>query len=123
MIKGRLNSKGITLAELIVSFVIVAVAVIYFYQMLTSVTKMYSKARDGIDHSAKVNYAFRLLDEAEKQNKLNNTCNGILSDILVTVGGRKCNVTTSIDDKFKIISFTIKKKEENIEYKLYKYNP
>ena len=123
MKKKKLNNKGVTLIELIVSFIIVSVAVIYFYQMLISVTKMYANARDSVNHAAKVNYAFRLLDEAYKQNKLNNTCNGILSDILVTVDGRKCKVTTSIDDKFKIISFTIKKKEENIEYKLYKYNP
>ena len=35
----KLNNKGITLAELIVSFAIVSVAVIYMYQTLLTINK------------------------------------------------------------------------------------
>lgn len=110
MNNSKLNDKGITLAELIVSFVIVAVAVIYFYQMLTSVTKMYANARNGINRSAKVNYAFRLLDVAYDLNEVDNTCKGVLYGIVTS-----CNIDTG--GSFDMINFEIDGKE----YILYKY--
>lgn len=107
----RLNNKGITLIELIVSFVIVAVAVIYFYQMLTSVTKMYANTREGINHSAKVNYAFRLLDAAYDLNiELSDECPNALSDIAT-------DCVQDEEDEFVTITFIVDEKE----YTLYKY--
>lgn len=116
MRQKKLNNKGITLVELIVSFVIVAVAVIYFYQMLTSVTKMYANAREDINHSAKVNYAFRLLDEAYSQDKLEETCSGVLSDVV------NCDGTVYSKGKFDIIKFSVEKDEKEKKYSLYKYS-
>ena len=37
MVVNKLNNKGVTLVELIVSFAIVGVAIIYFFQTLSTV--------------------------------------------------------------------------------------
>lgn len=123
--KHKLNNKGITLVELIVSFAIVAVAVIYFYQMLSSVTRMYSNSRKDLNHAAKVNYAFRLIDKAYEIDKTDEKflekCKSIIQGIndtpednnddqeceLIPNAGSYNKVTFSIDDK---------------KYILYKYN-
>ena len=43
--KQNLNNKGVTLIELIVSFALVSVAIIYFYQTLYTVKKLYSESQ------------------------------------------------------------------------------
>lgn len=58
----KLNNKGITLAELIVSFAIVSVAVIYMYQTLLTINKMYSKAKTDITEFSKATFALRMAD-------------------------------------------------------------
>lgn len=70
----KMNNKGVTLVELIVSFAIVSFAIIYFYQTLTTITKMYANARRDTTIAADVNYAFRLLDEAYMIDK-SGVCN------------------------------------------------
>ena len=37
----KLNNKGLTLVELIVSFALVSVAMLYFYQTVSTVSKLY----------------------------------------------------------------------------------
>lgn len=121
--KHKLNNKGITLVELIVSFAIVAVAVIYFYQMLSSVTRMYSNSRKDLNHAAKVNYAFRLIDKAYEIGNLDHVCNGILNGILQNIDEgntedsvKNCSIST--DDDYDTVTFLIDDKK----YILYKYN-
>lgn len=111
--KHKLNNKGITLVELIVSFAIVAVAVIYFYQMLSSVTRMYSNSRKDLNHAAKVNYAFRLIDKAYNSGMINYDCSNIPSGI---IDNDSCDEGAA--GMYKTVTFYI----EGEEYTLYKYN-
>lgn len=66
------NNKGVTLVELVVSFVLVSVAVIYFYQTLYTVKKLYTKSRNETNKFVEINYTFRLLDE-KIEHQLSNT--------------------------------------------------
>ena len=59
----KLNNKGITLIELIVSFAIVSVAILYFYQTIHTVTKLYSVSRKETNKYVEVNYVYRFLDQ------------------------------------------------------------
>lgn len=59
----KLNNKGITLVELIVSFALVSVSVIYFYQTVYTVRSLYSESQSDTQHYVKVNYALRLANE------------------------------------------------------------
>ena len=56
----KINKKGITLVELIVSFTLVSVAVIYFYQTLYTVKKIYVDARDNTNGFVEKSYKFKL---------------------------------------------------------------
>ena len=56
----KLNNKGVTLVELIVSFAIVAVAIIYFFQTLYTVKTLYSQTSEETDKYVMKDYALRL---------------------------------------------------------------
>lgn len=58
----KLNNKGVTLVELIVSFAIVGVAIVYFFQTLTTVNKLYYKAREETNKFVDKDYALRIAD-------------------------------------------------------------
>ncbi len=58
---NKLNNKGVTLVELIVSFAIVGVAIIYFFQTLSTVKKIYSDAKNETNFYVKKDYDFRLI--------------------------------------------------------------
>lgn len=58
----KLNNKGLTLIELIISFALVAVAIIYFYQTLYTVKKLYVNAQKGTQTFVDKDYALRLAD-------------------------------------------------------------
>ena len=60
--KQHLNNKGVTLVELIVSFALVATAIIYFYQTLYTVKKLYSQSQKETNEFVDVNYVYRLTD-------------------------------------------------------------
>ena len=64
----KLNDKGVTLIELIVSFMLVAVAIIYFYQTLYTVKKLYTESQKETNEFVKFNYAFRIADAYIRQN-------------------------------------------------------
>lgn len=58
----KLNNKGVTLVELIVSFAIVGVAIIYFFQTLYTVKVIYSDARKETQKFVDKDYALRIAD-------------------------------------------------------------
>ena len=57
----KLNNKGVTLVELIVSFALVGVAIIYFFQTLYTVKKVYADARNETNNYINRDYALRIL--------------------------------------------------------------
>lgn len=58
----RLNNKGMSLIELIVSFAIVTVAVVYFSQTITTVSNVYKKSQEQTDKYVDKNYTLRIMD-------------------------------------------------------------
>lgn len=58
----KLNNKGLTLAELIVSFMLVSVAIVYFFQTLITVNKLYQTAREETNEFIEKDYALRIAD-------------------------------------------------------------
>ena len=90
----KINNKGVSLIELIVSFAIVGVAIIYFFQTLYTVKKVYSTARDETNEFVAKDYALRLLDKYIDKNgttdvNLSNFCNKIVSCNEIIVGSVK----------------------------------
>lgn len=57
----KLNNKGVTLVELIVSFALVGVAIIYFFQTLYTVKKVYANARNETNNYINKDYTLRIL--------------------------------------------------------------
>ena len=57
----KLNNKGVTLVELIVSFALVGVAIIYFFQTLYTVKKVYADARNKTNNYINRDYTLRIL--------------------------------------------------------------
>lgn len=69
----KLNKKGVTLIELIVSFAIVSVAMIYFYQTIVDLHRMYKNSNKATDEFVNKDYALRVLDAwaTKSSDKLN----------------------------------------------------
>lgn len=59
----KLNSKGLTLTELIVSFALVSVAVIYFYQTVSTVSELYYTAKKDTQEFTDRTYALKMIKE------------------------------------------------------------
>lgn len=74
----KLNKKGVTLIELIVSFAIVSVALIYFYQTIVDLHRMYKNSNKATDEFVNKDYALRVLDAWATKSDNN------LSDLLST---------------------------------------
>ena len=55
------NKKGMTIAELIVSIVLVSVACIYFFQTIVSINKLYSTVNEDTNLYLHKLYYYRLL--------------------------------------------------------------
>lgn len=76
----KINNKGITLIELIVSFAIVGVAIIYFFQTLYTVKKVYITAKNETNSFIDKSYTIRVISEyLDKQG-------AIPEDVCVTYG-------------------------------------
>ncbi len=73
------NKSGLTLVELIVSFVIVGVAVIYFYKTVEVVNGLYIDSRKETSYVVRKNYVARLLHEKAGNISRNNSADGMLS--------------------------------------------
>ena len=65
----KINKKGVTLAELVVSFALVSVAVIYFYQTLSTVSELYATSRTETQEFVDKTYALRIADEVHKLSR------------------------------------------------------
>lgn len=68
----KLNNKGMTLVELIVSFAIVTVAVVYFSQSLITTSKLFKNTKEETDAYVEEVYTYRLLEEMFKEYSQNN---------------------------------------------------
>lgn len=68
----KLNNKGVTLIELIVSFMLVSVAIIYFFQTLYTVKDVYSTARRETNEFVIKDYALRIIDAYSRNNTLSS---------------------------------------------------
>ena len=72
----KLNNKGLTLAELIVSFMLVSVAIVYFFQTLITVNKLYQTAREETNEFIEKDYYLRLVEayfDGENVNENNDS--------------------------------------------------
>lgn len=102
----KLNNKGITLVELIVSFALVSVSVIYFYQTVYTVRKLYSNSQKATEQYVKANFAFRLANELfdtgcvpNSVYNLNVFNNAIDGDYKTNFEDGFCEINFTIDDK------------------------
>ncbi len=69
----KLNEKGLTLVELIVSFALVSVAMLYFYQTVSTVSKLYKRAKIQTNQFTESTYTLRLVkDYCSIEENLNN---------------------------------------------------
>lgn len=66
----KANNKGMTLVELIVSFILVSVAMLYFFQTLRTVQKVYKKSVDQTNEYVNFDYAFRIIEAAHNENNM-----------------------------------------------------
>lgn len=121
--KRNLNNKGVTLIELIVSFVLVAVAIIYFYQTLYTVKKLYGESQKDTKNFVDVNYAYRIIDELNSQclsdgynteECLENIKNYKETDDNFLAEG----ITLNSEGNFTKLEFTINSRQ----YNMYFYN-
>ena len=118
----KLNKNGITLIELIVSFAIVAVAIIYFFQTLYTVKTLYSKASGETNEYVMKDYGLRMAD-AILENGYNLSAKAIF-DYNDTKDGGWRGMTSCSADKTGIEcckNFDSDYKE-GIKTRLYKYD-
>lgn len=118
----KLNNKGVTLVELIVSFAIVAVAIIYFFQTLYTVKDLYSQGMNETNEYVMKDYGLRMAD-AILENGYNLSTKAIFDYNVTKDGGWKGRVSCS-DDKTGIeccknVDSDYKK---GVKTKLYKYD-
>ena len=100
----KLNNKGVTLVELIVSFALVSVSVIYFYQTIYTVIKLYKESSNRTSFLVKESYSYRIIDEIVKGK---NDCNFIKAGI---------NNYSSKDEFFKVEDISCKINNNDISY-------
>lgn len=95
---NKLNDKGVTLVELIVSFMLVAVAIIYFYQTLYTVKKLYTESQKETNEFVKFNYAFRIADAYIKQKGFDEEKKEEIEDLI----GYDADITKISDEQYTI---------------------
>lgn len=98
----KLNKKGVTLIELIVSFAIVSVALIYFYQTIVDLHRMYKNSNKATDEFVNKDYALRVLDAYIKENDVNdlsNVCSNYLLGYCNTAEVTKDGVFSKVELK------------------------
>lgn len=116
----KLNSKGVTLAELIVSFALVSVSVIYFYQTIYTVKKLYKESSNRTSFLVKESYSYRIIDEIVKgKNDCNSIKAGINNYSLKDEFFKAEDISCSINNNdISYVEFKIEGKEE--KYYFYK---
>ena len=98
----KLNKKGVTLIELIVSFAIVSVAMIYFYQTIVDLHRMYKNSNKATDEFVNKDYALRVLDayiEKKGVSSLDNVCENYLLSYCSTAEVTKDGVFSKVELK------------------------
>lgn len=98
----KLNKKGVTLIELIVSFAIVSVALIYFYQTIVDLHRMYKNSNKATDEFVNKDYALRVLDayiEKKGVSSLDNVCENYLLSYCSTAEVTKDGVFSKVELK------------------------
>lgn len=114
----KINNKGITLVELIVSFAIVGVAMLYFFQTLTTVSNLYETSKKETSEFIEEDYYLRILDaylEGQIINKENTI--GSIAGTVPVIGGK--NFKKSWNGNIMVFQITV----GTNEYRLYKYVP
>ena len=114
----KINNKGITLVELIVSFAIVGVAMLYFFQTLTTVSNLYETSKKETSEFIEEDYYLRILDaylEGQIINKGNTI--GSIAGTVPVIGGK--NFKKSWNGNIMVFQITV----GTNEYRLYKYVP
>lgn len=89
----KINNKGVTLVELIVSFALVGVAIIYFFQTLYTVKKVYATARTETNEFINRDYVYRLLDAYFDKNSV------------FDIEGAKSKITNAGLDEIKYLRY------------------
>ena len=111
----KLNTKGITLAELIVSFALVSVSTIYFYQTIYTVRKIYKESDNRTNFLVEESYNYRITNLIVNKNNGKN-CEYIINEIkkysqkddFFKARVYDCN----INDKISYIKFKIDDEDE-----------
>lgn len=126
----KLNNKGVTLVELIVSFALVGVAIIYFFQTLYTVKKVYADARNETNNYINRDYTLRILSTyLDEQGALpsdicsmyNLNCREAIFDKYYYNGLKDENEAQSVSNSYGKY-YRIKIRDENNNYYyLYKY--
>ncbi len=62
------NQKGVTLVELIVSFMLVSVTVIYFMQIMIVVRRIYKKSQNDTELFVNRTYAIKIFEACMKEH-------------------------------------------------------
>mgnify|MGYP004504376097 CR=1 FL=1 len=93
----KLNKKGVTLIELIVSFAIVSIAMIYFYQTIVDLHRMYKNSNKATDEFVNKDYALRVLDAYIDENGVKNLTSSVCDNYLL---GYCSNVEVTNDGVF-----------------------
>ncbi len=76
-----INNKGLTLTELIVSFAIVGVAMIYFFETLYTVRRLYTVSQAETQRFVDENYVLRIADAYTDKNCPDGNCGtGVIYD-------------------------------------------
>lgn len=72
----KINNKGLTLIELVVSFAIVGVAMIYFFETLYTVRRLYTVSQTETQDFVDEDYVLRLTDAYFKYKCPSGNCSG-----------------------------------------------
>ena len=112
------KQRGMTLVELIVSFMLVSVAILYFFQTLKTVQKIYSDSFDTTNYYVNKSYAFRVIKEYYIKNE--GDMSDFDSDIIPELDTRPLKCSDSIPENVDCLKFKI----NGVTSKLYLYyNP
>lgn len=116
----KLNKKGVTLIELIVSFAIVSVALIYFYQTIVDLHRMYKNSNKATDEFVNKDYALRVLDAWA--TKSSGNLNKIKSSGICTKYNMGCVDSKTVYDGNNVIKkITLIDSSNNVLAVYYKY--
>lgn len=112
----NMKNKGITLVELIVSFALVGVSIIYFYRTLNTVSKIYKISRDETNNYIRKSYTLKLAKANIKKSK--DICNN--NEYCVSRDRESCSSNFC---QVKIIYKDGKTTDSESEVTLYYYKP